>query len=114
MDLRRKRVEYSGTDEDEGEKASRRISHQHGAKGSVDGDEDVDHKKVVKKVRKNPGPVRENNASDSDSDPPQAILVDKGKARKRSPLFAESGSESDVQIVENNVAGMLSNPNYAP
>lgn len=112
-------VEYGGTDEEEEEKAPRRISHRRGGKGSGDGDEDVDHKKVVNKVQKNPRPVREKDASDSsDSDPPLGILVDKGKARKRSPLFDESGSESsDVQIVENNTTGMLTrlhNSGYSP
>ena len=110
--MRQKQVEYSRTDGEEEEKASRRISHQCGGKGSSgDGD-------VAKKVQKNPGIVRENDSSDSsDFDPPQSILVDKGKARKSSPLFDESGSESgdsDVQIVENSVAGMLSNPSYTP
>ena len=110
--MRQKQVEYGRTDGEEEEKASRRISHQRGGKGSSgDGD-------VAKKVRKNPGIVRENDSSDSsDFDPPRSILVDKGKARKSSPLFDESGSESadsDVQIVENSVAGMLSNPSYTP
>ena len=111
--MRQKQVEYGRTDGEEEEKASRRISHQRGGKGSS-GDGDVQ----AKKVRKNPGIVRENDSSDSsDFDPPRSILVDKGKARKSSPLFDESGLESgdsDVQIVENSVAGMLSNPSYTP
>ena len=58
-DVHQKQVEYSRTDGEEEEKASRRISHQCGGKGSSgDGD-------VAKKVQKNPGIVRENDSSDS-------------------------------------------------
>ena len=89
-DVHRKQVEYGGTDEGEEEKAPQQISHRRGGKGSGDGDEDVDHKKVVKKVQENP----ENDASDSSNlDFPRGILVDKGKAQKRSPLFDWDGQE---------------------